>query len=58
MGCRFEPRDSRKMRALIKHNAAGKALEIARMAQDMHGGSGISDEFHGIRHVINVKAIR
>ena len=46
------------MLALIKHNAAGKALEIARMAQDMHGGSGISDEFHGIRHVINVEAIR
>ncbi|MEJ2410668.1 MAG: acyl-CoA dehydrogenase [Novosphingobium sp.] len=43
--------------SLIKRNSCGKALEIARMARDMHGGNGISDEFHVIRHVMNLEAV-
>lgn len=50
---RFEP----EMISLIKRNSCGKALEIARMARDMHGGNGISDEFHVIRHVMNLEAV-
>jgi glutaryl-CoA dehydrogenase len=43
--------------SLIKRNNAGKALEIARKARDMHGGNGISDEFHVIRHVMNLESV-
>ncbi|HIC8860708.1 TPA: acyl-CoA dehydrogenase [Aeromonas hydrophila] len=43
--------------SLIKRNSCGKALEIARVARDMHGGNGISDEFHVIRHVMNLEAV-
>lgn len=43
--------------SLIKRNNCGKALEIARNARDMHGGNGISDEFHIIRHVMNLEAV-
>ncbi|WP_281704317.1 acyl-CoA dehydrogenase [Aeromonas taiwanensis] len=43
--------------SLIKRNSCGKALEIARIARDMHGGNGISDEFHVIRHVMNLEAV-
>ncbi len=43
--------------SLIKRNSCGKALEIARQARDMHGGNGISDEFHIIRHVMNLEAV-
>ena len=43
--------------SLIKRNSCGKALEIARTARDMHGGNGISDEFHIIRHVMNLEAV-
>jgi len=43
--------------SLIKRNSCGKAIEIARMARDMHGGNGISDEFHVIRHVMNLEAV-
>jgi glutaryl-CoA dehydrogenase len=43
--------------SLIKRNSCGKALDIARMARDMHGGNGISDEFHIIRHVMNLEAV-
>jgi glutaryl-CoA dehydrogenase len=43
--------------SLIKRNSAGKALEIARMARDMHGGNGVHDEFHVIRHVLNLEAV-
>ncbi|MGE3690058.1 MAG: acyl-CoA dehydrogenase [Novosphingobium sp.] len=43
--------------SLIKRNSCGKALEIARAARDMHGGNGISDEFHVIRHVMNLEAV-
>jgi len=43
--------------SLIKRNSCGKALAIAREARDMHGGNGISDEFHIIRHVMNLEAV-
>lgn len=43
--------------SLIKRNGCGKALEIARVARDMHGGNGISDEFHVIRHLMNLEAV-
>ncbi len=50
---RFKP----EMLSLVKRNACGKALDIARMARDMHGGNGISDEYHVIRHVMNLEAV-
>ena len=43
--------------SLIKRNSAGKALEIARQARDMHGANGISDEYHVIRHVMNLESV-
>ncbi|MCB4434775.1 acyl-CoA dehydrogenase [Alteromonas sp. McT4-15] len=43
--------------SLIKRNSCGKALEIARIARDMHGGNGITDEYHVIRHVMNLEAV-
>ncbi len=43
--------------SLIKRNSAAKALEIARLARDMHGGNGISDEFHVIRHLMNLETV-
>ncbi|QEM82000.1 acyl-CoA dehydrogenase [Halomonas binhaiensis] len=43
--------------SLIKRNNCGKALDIARVARDMHGGNGISDEYHVIRHVMNLEAV-
>lgn len=43
--------------SMIKRNSCGKALEIARAARDMHGGNGIADEFHVIRHVMNLEAV-
>jgi glutaryl-CoA dehydrogenase len=43
--------------SLIKRNCAGKALDIARVARDMHGGNGISDEFHVIRHMMNLETV-
>ncbi|MAX32361.1 MAG: acyl-CoA dehydrogenase [Halomonadaceae bacterium] len=43
--------------SLIKRNNAGKALDIARVARDMHGGNGISDEYHVIRHLMNLEAV-
>jgi glutaryl-CoA dehydrogenase len=46
-----------EMISLVKRNSCGKALDIARMARDMHGGNGISDEFHVIRHVMNLEAV-
>jgi glutaryl-CoA dehydrogenase len=52
-----EGRASPEMVSLIKRNSCGKALEIARVARDMHGGNGISDEYHVIRHVLNLEAV-
>jgi glutaryl-CoA dehydrogenase len=46
-----------EMISMLKRNSCGKALEIARMARDMHGGNGIADEFHVIRHVMNLEAV-
>ena len=46
-----------EMISLIKRNNCGKALDIARVARDMHGGNGISDEYHVIRHVMNLEAV-
>ncbi len=43
--------------SLLKRNNCGKALEIARMSRDMHGGNGISDEYHVIRHMMNLEAV-
>ncbi len=43
--------------SLMKRNNCGKSLEIARVARDMHGGNGVSDEFHVIRHVMNLEAV-
>ncbi|XP_019760608.1 glutaryl-CoA dehydrogenase, mitochondrial [Dendroctonus ponderosae] len=46
-----------EMISLLKRNNAGKALEIARIARDMLGGNGIQDEYHVIRHVMNLEAV-
>jgi len=46
-----------EMISLIKRNSCGKALDIARVARDMHGGNGVSDEYHVIRHVMNLEAV-
>jgi glutaryl-CoA dehydrogenase len=43
--------------SLIKRNNCGKALDIARVARDMHGGNGVSDEYHVIRHMLNLEAV-
>ena len=43
--------------SLMKRNNCGKALDIARLARDMHGGNGISDEFHVIRHLVNLETV-
>ncbi|MEX1036275.1 MAG: acyl-CoA dehydrogenase [Sneathiella sp.] len=52
-----EGRAAPEMISLIKRNSCGKALDIARVARDMHGGNGISDEYHVIRHVMNLEAV-
>ncbi len=52
-----EGRAAHEAISLIKRNSAGKALEIARAARDMHGANGISDEFHVIRHVMNLETV-
>jgi len=46
-----------EMVSLVKRNSCGKALDVARASRDMHGGNGISDEFHVIRHVMNLEAV-
>jgi glutaryl-CoA dehydrogenase len=43
--------------SILKRNNAGKALDIARAARDMHGGNGISDEYHVIRHMVNLETV-
>ncbi|NKC14862.1 MAG: acyl-CoA dehydrogenase [Gammaproteobacteria bacterium] len=43
--------------SIVKRNNCGKALDIARMARDMHGGNGVSDEYHVIRHAMNLEAV-
>ena len=43
--------------SMLKRNNCGKALDIARVARDMHGANGVSDEYHVIRHVMNLEAV-
>ena len=48
---------SAEMVSLLKRNCAGKSLDIARMARDMHGGNGIADSYHVIRHLMNLETV-
>ena len=52
-----EGRATPEMISLLKRNSCGKALDIARVSRDMHGGNGIADEFHVIRHAMNLEAV-
>jgi glutaryl-CoA dehydrogenase len=52
-----EGRAAPEITSIMKRNSCGKALEIARMARDMHGGNGIVDEFHVIRHLVNLETV-
>ena len=52
-----EGRDTPEMTSLLKRNNCGKALDIARLARDMHGGNGISDEFGVVRHMLNLEVV-
>jgi glutaryl-CoA dehydrogenase len=54
---RDQGRATPEMLSLLKRNCAGKALEIARMARDIHGGNGIADEYHVIRHLMNLETV-
>ncbi len=54
---RDQGKASSEMISLLKRNNAGKALDIARMARDIHGGNGISDEYHVIRHLMNMETV-
>jgi glutaryl-CoA dehydrogenase len=52
-----EGKSAPEMTSLLKRNSCGKALDIARLARDMHGGNGIVDEFHVIRHMLNLETV-
>jgi glutaryl-CoA dehydrogenase len=52
-----EGRATPEMVSMAKRNSCGKALDIARVSRDMHGGNGVSDEFHVIRHAMNLEAV-
>jgi glutaryl-CoA dehydrogenase len=52
-----EDKSTPEMISLVKRNSCGKALDIARTSRDMHGGNGISDEYHVIRHVMNLESV-
>jgi glutaryl-CoA dehydrogenase len=52
-----ESRAAPELVSLVKRNNCGKALDIARSARDMHGGNGIADEYHVIRHVMNLESV-
>jgi glutaryl-CoA dehydrogenase len=52
-----EGRVAPEMISLMKRNNCGKALDIARVSRDMHGGNGVSDEYHVIRHLMNLEAV-
>ena len=54
---RDQGKASPEMVSLLKRNCAGKALHIARLARDVHGGNGISDEYHVIRHLLNLETV-
>src|SRR5207249_11111876 len=47
----------REITSIMKRNRCGKALDVARVARDMHGGNGIVDEFHVIRHVLKLETV-
>jgi glutaryl-CoA dehydrogenase len=46
-----------EMISMVKRNNCGKALDIARMARDMHGGNGITEEFQVMRHMVNLESV-
>jgi glutaryl-CoA dehydrogenase len=50
-------KDAPEMTSILKRNNCGKALDIARLARDMHGGNGISDEYHVVRHMLNLEVV-
>ena len=52
-----EGRATPEMISLMKRNNCGKSLDIARMSRDMHGGNGVSDEYHVIRHMMNLESV-
>src|SRR5258708_5015844 len=52
-----EDRAAPEMVSMIKRNSCGKSLDIARLARDMHGGNGVSDEYHVMRHLMNLEAV-
>jgi glutaryl-CoA dehydrogenase len=52
-----EDKAAPEMISLLKRNNCGKALQIARIARDMHGANGVSDEYHVIRHCMNLEAV-
>jgi glutaryl-CoA dehydrogenase len=47
-----------EMISMVKRNNCGKALDIARMARDMHGGNGITEEFQVMRHMVNLESVK
>jgi len=53
-----EGREAPEMISLIKRNSAAKALDIARVARDMHGGNGVTDEYHVMRHMVNLESVK
>ncbi|GAC1345046.1 MAG: acyl-CoA dehydrogenase [Myxococcales bacterium] len=52
-----DSKSSPEMVSMLKRNSCGKSLDIARVARDMHGGNGVSDEYHVIRHCMNLEAV-
>jgi glutaryl-CoA dehydrogenase len=52
-----EGQASPELISLVKRNNCGKALDVARQARDMHGGNGVADEYHVIRHVMNLESV-
>jgi glutaryl-CoA dehydrogenase len=52
-----EGRAAPEMISLMKRNNCGKALDVARMARDMHGGNGISESFQVMRHMVNLETV-
>ncbi|MEM6849518.1 MAG: acyl-CoA dehydrogenase family protein, partial [Pseudomonadota bacterium] len=46
-----------EMISIVKRNNCGKALDIARQSRDMHGGTGISEDYHVIRHMVNLETV-
>ena len=54
---RDEDKATPEMISLVKRNSTGKALEIARLCRDIHGANGISDEYHVMRHMVNMEVI-